>query len=294
MTIWTSVGKSHYRGDVLGIEQFMEQAAARQVLALIAYIATLPGCRRLTVNEGRRTRARQRTLRQRYEAFLRGGPWAPLAAVLFTSRHDEVNHGNAADLGGPDGEALNAAEIAAIKKYGPDFGVQFTGLTFSPPEPWHVEADGRTPIPQYALASLDAALFPESEEDELNTAEKGQLASAFRDAASAMQAANTAAAEASAAAIDAYQTRLMVKALHQAVFDGGPDMPDGGRSVGRSLEGLAKVVDRIDKTVNRKVRRDKKATVMSARDDLILDQVDDDTQANTGVRMLLQHFGLVK
>jgi len=167
MTVWKSVGISRYRGDVLGVEQFMEEAAARQVLALIAFIATLPGCRSLTVNEGRRTRARQRTLRARWEAFVRGGPWAPLAAVLYLSRHDEVNHGNAADLGGPNGEALNAAEIAAIKKYGPDFGVDFVGLTFDPPEPWHVEGDGVTPIPHYALASLDAT--PIDQEDDMYT-----------------------------------------------------------------------------------------------------------------------------
>lgn len=169
MTIWKSVGVSRYRGDVLGVEQFMEAGAARQVLALIAFIATLPGCRRLTVNEGRRTRARQRTLRARWEAFMRGGPYAPLAAVLYLSRHDEVNHGNAADLGGPNGEALNAAEIAAIKKYGPDFGVHFTGLTFNPPEPWHVEGNGATPIPHYAFATGGATPIPESEEDDMYT-----------------------------------------------------------------------------------------------------------------------------
>lgn len=169
MTVWKSVGVSRYRGDVFGVEQFMEAGAARQVLALIAFIATLPGCRRLTVNEGRRTRARQKTLRARFEAFLRGGPWAPLAAVLYTSRHDEVKHGNAGDLGGPDGEALNAAEIAALKRYGLDFGVEFVGLTFNPPEPWHVEGDGVTPIPRYALASLEATPITESEEDDMYT-----------------------------------------------------------------------------------------------------------------------------
>ena len=234
MTIWKSVGVSRYRGDVFGVEQFMEAGAARQVLALIAFIATLPGCRRLTVNEGRRTRARQRTLRARFEAFLRGGPWAPLAAVLYTSRHDEEKHGNAGDLGGPNGEALNAAEIAAIKKYGPDFGVHFVGLTFTPPEPWHVEGDGVTPIPHYALASLDAT--PITQEDELNDGEKSQLASAFRDAASAMLAAQ-------AAAADTAEIRRQVDGLFQAVFTGGVDMPDKdgnkvGRSIGQSLADL--------------------------------------------------------
>lgn len=169
MTTWASVGKSQF-GDLRGVEQHMEIRAAGQVLALIAFIATLPGCRRLTVNEGRRTRARQRILRAAWEAFRRGGPWAALAAVLYTSRHDEVNHGNAADLGGPDGEALNAAERAAIAKWGPSFGVHFTGLGFDPPEPWHVEGDMVTPVPGWgavtpASSSTPIPIDPPQQED---------------------------------------------------------------------------------------------------------------------------------
>lgn len=252
MTTWMSVGLSRYRGDVFGAEQFMEQAAARQVLSLIAFIATLPGCRRLTVNEGRRTRVRQRTLRQRYESYLRGGPYAPLAAVLFTSRHDEVNHGNAADLGGPDGQVLNAAEVAAIRKYGPDFGVSFTGLSFVPPEPWHVEADGRTPIPDYAFASGDATPFPESEEDELTPEEKNQLrflyevfsakgpvnggvplvdqiGGAFRDSAGSLAAAKAAAADA----------QFVKEVLSQ------PGPVNGNRPLADKIDGSVKVLDEL-------------------------------------------------
>lgn len=40
-----------------------------------------------------------------------------------------------------------------------------TGLTFNPPEPWHVEADGVTLIPHYALASGGATPIPDSEKD---------------------------------------------------------------------------------------------------------------------------------
>ena len=162
VTTWASVGRSRF-GDLKGVEQFMEIRAAGQVLALIAFIATLPGCRRLTINEGRRTRARQKLMRQAYEAYLDGGPWAALAAILYTSRHDELTHGNAADLGGPNGEALNTAERAAISKYGPAFGVHFVGLTFSPPEPWHVEGDMVTPVPDWgkvAAASSSATPIP--------------------------------------------------------------------------------------------------------------------------------------
>lgn len=136
---WKSVGVSQYKGDTNGVEQFLSEYAANRVLDLIELVSREPGCRRLTVNEGRRTRDRQRDLRRSYDSYLRGGPYAPLAAVLFNSRHDEINHGNAADLGGPDGEALNAAERAAISRLGPSVGVEFTGLTFG--EPWHVEAD---------------------------------------------------------------------------------------------------------------------------------------------------------
>lgn len=158
MTVWKSVGVSRYKGDTNGVEQFMSEHAANRVLDLIELVATLPGCRRLTVNEGRRTRARQKVLRTRFE-----NGTGPLAAVLYTSRHDEVKHGNAADLGGPDGEALNAAEIAAIVKYGPALGVHFTGLTFVPREPWHVEADETPYTRQYGLTAAPTL----SEEDDM-------------------------------------------------------------------------------------------------------------------------------
>lgn len=154
MTTWESVGLSHY-GELSGVEQYMQVYAARRIKALIDKIATLPGCRRITVNEGRRTRVRQQNLYTAYEAYLRGGPWAALAAVPFTSRHDEVAHGNAADLGGPNGEALNAAELAAIDTYGPGLGVTHMGLLFNPVETWHVEAL-MTPFAYSAPASSGA------------------------------------------------------------------------------------------------------------------------------------------
>lgn len=169
MTVWKSVGHSRYKGDTNGVEQFLQEHAASRILDLIEIVARQPGCRRMTVNEGRRTRPRQRTLRARYEAHLRGGPWAPLAAALYLSRHDEETHGNAADLGGPDGEALNAAERAAISRFGPAIGVHFTGLSFG--EPWHVEADETPYTRRYAgtdTASGSATQIPE--EDEMSAA----------------------------------------------------------------------------------------------------------------------------
>lgn len=132
---WKSVGFSRYKGDTNGVEQFLTEYAANRVLDLIELVSREPGCRRLTVNEGRRTRPRQLDLWKRWQAGT-----GYLAASPYTSKHDEVTRGNAADLGGPDGEALNAAEVAAIKCLGPTVGVTFAGLTFTPPEPWHVEA----------------------------------------------------------------------------------------------------------------------------------------------------------
>jgi hypothetical protein len=136
MTVWKSVGRSRYKGDTHGVEQFLQEHAASRILDLIEIVARQPGCRRMTVNEGRRTRPRQDDLWRRWK-----NGTGYLAAVPYTSRHDEERHGNAADLGGPDGEPLNLAERAAISRLGPAIGVRFTGLTFRPAEPWHVEAD---------------------------------------------------------------------------------------------------------------------------------------------------------
>lgn len=168
MTVWESVGKSHF-GDLAGTEQFLQVYAARRLNAFIDFAAGLPGCRRMTVNEGRRSRPRQTALRRAYEAYVaylngRGPrvPWAALAAALFFSRHDEVLHGNAADLGGPNGETINAAEQAAIRDHGPAFGIRYTGPSFG--ELWHVEVDesfwpapAKTPNDHKTEAALIAA-----------------------------------------------------------------------------------------------------------------------------------------
>lgn len=163
MTAWKSVGRSRYKGDTNGVEQFLQEHAASRILDLIEIVARQPGCRRMTVNEGRRTRPRQDDLWRRW----RNGT-GYLAAVPYTSRHDEVRHGNAADLGGPDGEALNLAERAAISRFGPAIGVHFTGLTFRPVEPWHVEADETPYTRRYGTtAPAGGTAVPiESEEDD--------------------------------------------------------------------------------------------------------------------------------
>lgn len=129
-----SVGRSRY-GDLRGTEQFIEATAARQVNLLLDFVATLPGCYRPTVNEGNRSRARQLKLWNEYRAG-RGA----LAAVPYTSTHDEVVANNAVDLGGPNGEALSGPVLAALRKYGPAYGVFPTGMGFSRPESWHYNA----------------------------------------------------------------------------------------------------------------------------------------------------------
>jgi hypothetical protein len=159
MVAWKSVGRSRYKGDTNGVEQFLTENAANRVLDLIELVSREPGCRRLTVNEGCRTRPRQLDLWNRWKA---GKGY--LAAVPYTSRHDEVKHGNAADLGGPDGEALNAAERSAIVRIGPTIGVEFTGLEFEPPEPWHVEAAEHHYQRRQSTADAAPTLTPQGDE----------------------------------------------------------------------------------------------------------------------------------
>jgi len=88
----------------------------------------------LIITEGARTRVRQKYLRQLYEAYLRGGPWAALAAILYTSRHDEVNNPNAIDFGSGIASSQTSASKWAHEN-GPKYGISFTIHT----EPWHGE-----------------------------------------------------------------------------------------------------------------------------------------------------------
>lgn len=160
MTAWAQVGISELPGRTFGKPQYIDARYAPQLLALIEWIATLPGCRRLTVNEGRRSRADQDLV---WAEWLRDR--RVLAAPPYTSRHDEVNHGTAADLGGPGGDVLNDAEIAALETYGPDFGVEFTGLGFIPREPWHVEVTRL--IDAYPSYYLDLIVKADEEDDSM-------------------------------------------------------------------------------------------------------------------------------
>jgi hypothetical protein len=93
--------------------------------------------------------------------MLAGGP---LAAVRYTSTHDEFNAGNAVDLGGPNGEALSAAVLGALRKYGPAYGVFPTGMGFSRPESWHYNGySGRAIIRTAAIKPIPVPLVLEED-----------------------------------------------------------------------------------------------------------------------------------
>jgi hypothetical protein len=95
----------------------------------------------LAVTEGTRSRPRQLQLWNEYQAYLARGstpPYAALAAVPYTSRHDEVTHGNAVDLGSGIAQLDSVRSIWA-RTNGPKFGVVCTGINFRPQEPWHFE-----------------------------------------------------------------------------------------------------------------------------------------------------------
>jgi len=129
-----AVGTSEY-SSLRGKTQWAEMRAGLQLLALLAFIAPmLPGYR-VTVNEARRSRADQLSFWNAYRTFVRyGRPWAAVAAVPYTSKHDS---GLAFDLGGPGGSVISDAAHAFLVKYGPRFGIHWIGKNFG--EKWHFE-----------------------------------------------------------------------------------------------------------------------------------------------------------
>jgi len=153
-----SVGKSSY-GDLRGVEQFVMSARiALQVLSVIADFNAWQKARgavgSLSVNEGMRSRARQTYL------WVNRFILAIVVALPFTSRHDEVLHGNAIDFGitMPDGSnrALTAVEFAKLHELVEARGGTWTGRNFG--EPWHHEMATRTErLAPYADAATRAA-----------------------------------------------------------------------------------------------------------------------------------------
>jgi len=175
-----SVGKSSY-GDLRGVEQFVMSARiALQVLSVIVDFNEWQKARgatgSLSVNEGMRSRARQSYL------------WAArfiLAIVVappFTSRHDEVRHGNAIDFGitMPDGtnRALTTAEFAKLHELVEARGGTWTGVNFG--EPWHHEMATRTErvAPYPDAAARAAGTTPTTQQQQTETLRRILMAAA--------------------------------------------------------------------------------------------------------------------
>lgn len=143
----------------LGARQTIDSRALPNLLAFARVFYAALGIR-LDVTEASRPRPRQKLLWDLWQAYLRRGkrpPWAALAAVPYTSRHDAVTRGNAVDLGsGIQTFATPAHQWAVIN--GPRYGVRPTGLEFSSPEPWHFDIDTIT-----TAGSTATLIVPEAE-----------------------------------------------------------------------------------------------------------------------------------
>jgi len=156
-----SVGKSSF-GDLRGVEQYvMSERIALQVLSTIidfnAYLRSKGRSGSLSVNEGMRSRWRQSYLWNNRAAL------GVVVAAPFTSRHDEVLHGNAIDFGitMPDGSnrALYADEFTRLHQIVEGRGGTWTGRYFN--EPWHHEFATRAEaVPPYPDARARLAAKP--------------------------------------------------------------------------------------------------------------------------------------
>lgn len=166
------VGPSSY-GSLRGVVQYVtDETVAAQVNSLIAESAgVFADGGILSVNEGLRSRRDQEIKRAAWEAFVDGGPWAPLAAVPYTSSHDQAQ-GAGLDFGItlPDGRnrALEDDEAAHawVVARGRLRGIRHTGRDFRPtPESWHF------------TGGYPASLNPlDPEEVDMTPEEKKQLA----------------------------------------------------------------------------------------------------------------------
>lgn len=149
-----AVGPSSY-GAQRGVIQYVtDSVVAAQVNSLIYESQSVfAGGAILSVNEGVRSRERQALLRRKYEEYRAGGPWAALAAALYTSTHDE-SRGSALDFGvtNRDGSnrALTVSEHSWLVTRGAQRGIRWTGgdpSFMSPPESWHFNGGYAASIP---------------------------------------------------------------------------------------------------------------------------------------------------
>lgn len=139
------IGKSSY-GDLKGVTQYVNtKRIADQFKSMARDFAAKFGKDgdRLTPNEGMRSRPRQQLLYRNYLYY--GGA---KAAVPYTSRHDEVTHGNAIDVGvtRADGSnrALTSEEFDWMHSAAESRGFTWTGRYFG--EPWHIEGATRAEV----------------------------------------------------------------------------------------------------------------------------------------------------
>lgn len=150
------IGPSSY-GDLKGVMQYVNtQRIADQFnsLALEYDTQIAKNGDRLSANEGMRSRPRQQLL---YSNFLRTG--YPIAAVPYSSRHDEVYHGNAVDVGvtmaNGQNRALTPSEFEWMHAQAERRGFTWTGRYFN--EPWHIEGATRAeqlpPYPNVRIAN---------------------------------------------------------------------------------------------------------------------------------------------
>lgn len=157
-----SVGRSSY-GDLRGVEQYVgSERMALQVLSIKVDFDQMKANEgsgdRLSINEGMRSRPRQDLL---YAEYRRNG--YPVAAVPYSSRHDEVRNGNAIDVGVTTAtggnRALTAAEFDWLHQQVNRRGGTWTGVNFG--EPWHHEMATRSElVPPYPNARELVAAGP--------------------------------------------------------------------------------------------------------------------------------------
>lgn len=156
-----SIGPSSY-DDLRGVEQFvMSERIALQLLSIKVDFDQMKANEgsgdRLSWNEAMRSRPRQTYLWNNRKAL------GVAVAEPFTSRHDEVQHGNAVDVGVTmaDGRnrALNAGEFDWLHAQVARRGGTWTGVNFA--EPWHHEMATRTEqVPPYPNARALVAAGP--------------------------------------------------------------------------------------------------------------------------------------
>jgi hypothetical protein len=142
----------------LGVMQTIDVRCMPRLIAFAARFHSVFG-KPLVVTEASRSRPRQLAL---YQAHQRDPLHTPLAATPYTSRHDEILRGNAGDLGSGVASRYSSESVWA-RTYGPEYGIEPTGMHFSSIEPWHYDlsvAPFTDPHPSTTPASTTVTPHP--------------------------------------------------------------------------------------------------------------------------------------